>query len=224
MERTNQVNSVFLNGAVRSCDILSRDGGVTVASVLLYTLRPKPDAPPKVTSVEQCEQTAHRVRLVGKGGDASRIEELAQVCSRPFDAHERVYDFRGVLKEKDGNNYVECEADGFSRSKILEIANNNEAQMVGTVVATTHSDRFATVLVDAGGTTVRAQFAKDAFKDAWDSVARGKVKKGSTVSLKGPMDTGFITEGTKRLFRVSLAPVTMENLRLTQRKTAGPSL
>ncbi len=71
---------------------------------------------------------------------------------------------------------------------------------------------------------MKAEFAKDAFKDAWDSVARGKVKKGSTISLKGPMDTGYITEGTKRLFRVSLAPVTMENLRLTQRKTSGPSL
>lgn len=219
MEKTN---SVHLNGVVNSCTVRPGADGARVADISFHTLLPNPDAPPD--SDRKYIYEKHLVRVTGRGPEGDRLDELERLCRSRVDVRDRTYDLRGVLREEGADVLVDCRAEDFVKSQVLELSRNNEAVMVGSVVRTTHTDRFASVVLDTGSGHVTAMLLKDDFGEAWESVAKGKVRKGSALSVKGPLRMVPMTDGKDLIFRSNVIPRIMEQVRLSQKRTVGPSL
>lgn len=224
-----KANSVFLNGTVGDCRILGRDGNVSaVAGISFYTLLQKPGASREAKLTDRNTLMRHMVRVKAEGGeDVKRLLELERSCRTQTVL--RPHELRGVLREKEGSSFIDCRSEDFVPvRKILEdVKQNNRASMVGSVIATTHTDDFAKVVVDTGEGQVSAFFPKETFPEAWEAIAGGRFKKGSVLSMKGPLQSQEYTDGDRSVFTSIVTPHVMEQVRLSktlkERKT-GPSI
>lgn len=224
-----KANSVFLNGTVGDCRILGRDGNESaVAGISFYTLLPKPGASREAKLTDRNTLMRHMVRVKAEGGeDVKRLLELERSCRTQTVL--RPHELRGVLREKEGSSFIDCRSEDFVpvRKILEEVKQNNRAFMVGSVIATTHTDSSAKVFVDTGEGQVIAFFPKDQSPDFWEAIAGGRIKKGSVLSMKGPLQSKEYTDGDRSVFTSIVTPHVTEQVRLSktlrERKT-GPSI
>ena len=216
MEKTN---TVYLDGHVGACFILSRDSGKTVAGLQFYTFIPKEGAPQDGKPSERFDYMRHKVRVTAVGPDGDRLLDIERLCAKDPGIHP--YELRGILRSlPDGSSFVDCNVEDLKPTSRIQTdpALNNVAKICGSVVSATYSDRFAKVSVDTGEGNVYVFFPKETFKEAWEVVAKGNMKKGTMLSLEGPILSREYTDGKSRFLVSVLTPHTMQQEKLTKRR------
>lgn len=234
MEKTN---SVWMNGIVRPdrFAVVHRTPALVVADFLFGTAVPKADAPRENRKLTDYELMFHNVRVTAAGDDVQKILDLERSCrERPKDP--KVFELRGVLYEDDRVNRVECRAEDLVQTRQFRTSGNNKAELVGSVLATTFSDLYATVTLDTGrfrdasgqekDVVNTAYILRSEFPEAWEAVSKGKYKKGSVMSMSGPVHSGFYNDGRERFVRMMVQPRVVEKVKmaLARKVNQGPSI
>lgn len=235
MEKTN---SVWMNGIVRPdrFAVVLRTPALVVADFLFGTAVQKADAPRENRKLTvDYDLMYHNVRVTATGDDVQKILDLERSCrERPNDP--KVFELRGVLYEDDRVNRVECRAEDLVQARQFRTSGNNRAELVGSVLATTFSDLYATVSLDTGRfrdasgqekvVVNTAYILRSEYPEAWEDVSKGKYKKGSVMSMSGPVHSGVYNDGRKRFVHMMVHPRVVEKVKMAQARKVnqGPSI
>lgn len=218
MEKTN---SVYLDGSVASCDILSNGNGETVAGITFITLVPKSGVPKDARLSERYDMMRHLVMVMSETENDPDLLELERSCRE--EKRLRPYKLRGRLMEVNGDSVVVCRVEDLSQTRNMGTRRNNNCSLVGPVVNLGHSDDFATMVLDTGVCNVRTFFPKKTFKDAYAMIAEGRLRKGTFMDVSGPLMSQEYTDGKTRMHRVLVVPHAVKQVKLAKKREQGMS-
>ena len=220
-----KVNKVHLDGGVASCRVVPSPDGRAVAEVLLYTLYPA-GAESRFPS-ERYGKMYHRVRVVAGDGDGEAFSSVRDLEARLKDGPSGRPECRSVdgeLVSAGGVTFVECPLSSFRPSASLKVQDNNQVEISGSVVECSHTDRGASVTIEAGRGRVTTFISREINQGAWEMVSQGRLPKGEAVSRKGPMLTRDYTDGRTTLSATVVSVHEVRQLRREVRKGNNPTL
>lgn len=221
------LNSVHLDGIVVSCEIAGTVEGKTVAKLSVVTLHPKEQPVGSEASVQEYEKIRHNVRVVASSQFAGTIRSLAEGLeaegrSGAHGMHPCVVE--GVLREQDGENFIEARDGCFSLTETVRTKGNNLARIVGKIQSVSYTDRSANIVLDTPQGRVFSFFPRQVNASAWESVASGKIKKGDLISLQGPIMNMNFSDGKETMRTSMVVPHIIQKIRLNKAQGNGVSM
>ena len=214
------VNSVHLEGIVESCRVIGEVMGKTAAKLSVITLHPKEQSVGADISMQEYEKIRHNVRVVADGPHVDLLRSLeselkterATGLKELMTMHPCIVE--GVLREQNGENFVEARDGGFSLSDTLKTKGNNLAKIVGKVLAVTYTDRSCRLELETPQGKVQSFFPRQINRNSWDAVASGKIAKGDLLSLQGPLMNMEFSDGTQTISTSMVVPHVIQKIRL----------
>lgn len=217
-------NNIHLNGLVDSCKLVVDESGKEMAAIRFRTIHPRLDVPDTAKASERFEPFFHKVMVPVV---ASNREELVALVGQQDGSSLRPYDIDGVLSFHGGDAVVICPPGGMVRAEKVKTADNNVVSLAGRIRSVSAPGKFASLLVHTKEGDVRVIVSKDVNEAGWRMVSEGRIKKGDSVSLSGPLRTRMYTDGKSDMRSCSISARTLTELKLVKdvrQKTGGPSL
>ncbi len=231
MKETDTIkNAVHLEGAVCSCVITHTPGKDTViAQMEICTASIQKNA----GTAKLKNPVIHRAVAVASGENAARLRALSNETggirinlSEDLPKLKCVSVDGRLTKNDKAQPYVAVAEEGLAFPERL--AFKNTAILQGRVLETTYNDAYAGAVLQCegeGGRQILVPvniYSKDNPRKYAD-LASGKIRKGDILSVKGPLISGFYSNGEKEVYRCHVNINNYDNLsrKRTQQKTSS---
>lgn len=210
-------NSVHLEGPINSCRITELKEGSILAQIEICTAaRHKEDGKTKLVN-----PIFHHVAVVTDGENAERLRKLSTEAS-PSDKSQPGLSCTAVIDgqiamDKNGQPFVQALKESFRLND--RISFKNTSTIKGIVREITYNDAYAGIILECKGpgekpvlvpVTIYSKHNQRKYAD----LASGKVKTGDTLEIKGPLISGYYSNGEKEVFRCHVNINTYKRLTL----------
>lgn len=223
-ETENKSNSVLLEGPVFSCSIIEDTKDAVRAKMEVCTAAKVKDQ--GVTRLTN--PIIHRAIVTATGDEAAGIRELVS----------KTIDLTGDLSKADcvrlegalssnikGQQYISVPPEGIAFLDRLSF--KNKVQLEGSIKEITFNSAYAGAVLECKGANDKSVlvpvniYSKDNPRKYGD-LCSGKVKKGDVLSVKGPLISGYYSNGKKDVYLCSVNVNNYETLgkKKTQKKQA----
>ena len=224
-EKQSTTNNIHLEGPVRSCTIVKKAKDAVLANLEVYTAAVTIDSDGKMSFKNGM---LHRVSTHATGENAKWLIELS-LKKIDFTQDISKLDYVSVDGMITGNDinqqYVSVHDENFHVLDKFSI--KNRSQIEGVVMETNYNAAYAGAVLQCkgeAGKPVTVSFiisAKDNPRK-YNDLCSGKVKKGDTLSIKGPLMSSMYSNGEDSFYRCSVNVNNYETLahKKTQKKKA----
>lgn len=214
-----EVNRVHLEGILEAFQILGKNNDKVVAWASVVTLHPKKFAfGEKATASERFDLIHHDVRVVGRETDMEKLEGFsASLDSMKNTSALLPCSVDGVLSSEGKDTFVLCWVDNLQKSDLVKTNDNNRVEFSGRVLSVSESGNSALMTVSAGNGNCEVVSFIPRSSEAWSLIHSGKIKRGDTVSLSGPLLSCNFTDGKKNMRIAMVSPHSVKKLDISKK-------
>ena len=210
-------NSVHLDGFLEGFRVLSRYKDRAVAWASVVTLHPKSmdadiDSVGSFLPSEKYHKLHHQVQIVSGKEDMYKLDSLQDGFRLVRDGGS-LYPcgLDGFLSSEGNDTFVVCNVADFRKLSEVMTNDNNLLSLTGEVVYAAAAGDKAKVSIKNDRCTIDSLISRKAQPDFWEMVAFGKISKGDTLQVSGPLLSGRFTANGKDTVNVcTVSPRKME--------------
>lgn len=220
-------NNIHLDGILEAFAIVDGNDKRCLASASVITLHAKPDMPEGTSPSELYDRLHHDIEVVAKPSDRNKLEVMGRAFA---ESKEKGSVFPcsldGFLFSDGSESFVVCKAEDFRKTDTVKTSANNRVNIVGVVSSFTYTDETADIKIKTDEGIFSTFISRRENLPVWEMVSNGKIAKGDTLVLSGPLLSRRMTDGKTVLRSCMLSPHVFQKQKLEHKipRKGGPSV
>ena len=213
-------NKVHLDGVLEGFELVGATDDHSFALASLVTLHARPGVSVEAPQSERYAKIHHELRIVSNSGNVDALDSFSKAFG---EARSKGVPYPcsvdGHLFSDGNETYVVCGVDDLKRIDRIKTSGNNRVNITGEVVSTSHTNETATIRLKTDEGTISSFIFRRQNQSNWDMVVDGKVSKGDSLSIIGPLLSNRMTDGKKVLRFCQVSPHLIQKLNLEKSVT-----
>lgn len=206
-------NKVHLEGLLENLEPIGTSNGFSYALAGMATLHERPGAVKESSPSERYAKIHHELRIVAGKGSEEALELLSktyEACRKKGEPYSCCVD--GHLFSDGNESYVVCKLDDLKHLDKISTSGNNRVNINGDVVSTSYTNETATIRLRTDEGVFNTFVLRRQNQSSWDMVADGKISKGDSLSISGPLLSNRMTDGKKTIRFCQVSPRVIKKL------------